>query len=395
MSGGARRAWLVARREWQQRVRSRAFRISTVLTVLIVLGIIVLPQVVGGSAKPARTVGLVGAHSASLPALMRAAGDQSDITVNTRTYPHRAAALGALRTGDVAVVLVDQRALVWKAAPDAQLRTVVTASVQEVDRQEAIAELGLTQEEAQRLLQPPALTSTSLEPQTKERTDRIALATIGLILLFVAISTYGGALLAGIVEEKSSRVVEVLLSRLRPTELLVGKVAGIGLVGLAQFVVVAVVAVIALSVSGSAHVPPAAPTTIAWILVWFVLGYAFYSVMYGAAGSLVSRQEDAQAMAFPVTAVLLIGYLFSFSALQDSNSPAAIVASLFPFTAPMVMTIRIAIGGVPWWQIAMSVALVLATMAVMVRIAARVYAGAVLRIGGRVKLREAWRAART
>jgi ABC-2 type transport system permease protein len=394
MTGGGQRAWLVARREWTQRIRSRAFRVSTVLSILIVVAIIVVPQIVGNAGKPTRTVAIVGSHSAVLPASLRLAGDQSDIIVRVVTFPTEAAARGALRSGDVAVVLVDQRALLWKAAADAKLRTVVASAVQAVDRREAIAELGLTPEQAQRLLRPPSLTSTSLEPQTKERSDRVVLATVGLILLFVAISTYGGVLLVGVVEEKSSRVVEVLLSRLRPTELLMGKIAGIGLVGLAQFGAVALVAILVLSFSGSTHVPPAAPAAIAWIVVWFVLGYAFYSVMYGAAGSLASRQEDAQAMTFPISAVLLVGYLLSFTVLQDPNSAVAVIGSLVPFTAPMVMTVRMGTGGVPWWQITLSMALMVATIVVMVRLAGRVYAGAVLRIGGRVRLREAWGGAR-
>ncbi len=207
----------------------------------------------------------------------------------------------------------------------------------------------------------------------------------------MAISIYGGFLLVGVVEEKSSRVVEVLLSRLRPTELLAGKIAGIGLVGLAQFAVVAASALIALATSGNTLAPKTTPGTIGWILFWFVLGYGFYSVLFAAAGSLVSRQEEAQSMTFPITAVLLLGYFFSFGAVQSPDSAAALVGSLVPPTAPMVMTVRIANGGVAWWQIVLSVLLMLATIYGMVQLAGRIYAGAVLRIGRRVKLREAWR----
>ncbi len=395
MTGGTRRALLVARREWNQRVRSRAFRISTVLTMLVVVAIIVLPQILNNGSTPTRTVGVVGAQAPELPVFLREAGRATGITVQTRTFPNQAAARAALRSGDVDVLLIGQRALVWKAEPDDSLQAAVTGAVQALDRQNVIAQLGLSQDQARRLLEPPALTSSSLEPQTKERSARVAMATIGLILLFVAISIYGGILLVGIIEEKSSRVVEVLLSRLRPTELLVGKITGIGLVGLAQFGAAAVVAVVAISLSGNSDIPRAAPAAIAWIVVWFVLGYAFYSVMYGAAGSLVSRQEDAQAMTFPISAVLLVGYLLSFAALPNPDAPLAVIGSLVPFTAPMVMTVRIASGDVPWWQIALSVLLMVGTIAVMIRVAGRVYAGGVLRFGRRVRLSEAWRGAGT
>ncbi len=192
-------------------------------------------------------------------------------------------------------------------------------------------------------------------------------------------------------EEKSSRVVEVVLSRVRPTELLAGKIAGIGSVGLAQFTVVAVAALAALALSDSAQAPQTTPGTIGWIVFWFVLGYGFYAVLYAAAGSLVSRQEEAQSMTFPITAILLVGYLFSLGTAESPDSLGALIGSFVPPTAPMVMTVRIANGGVPWWEIVLSVALMLATIYGMVQLAGRIYAGAVLRIGRRVKLKEAWR----
>ena len=132
----------------------------------------------------------------------------------------------------------------------------------------------------------------------------------------MAIVFYGGFVLIGVVEEKSSRVVEVLLSRLRPTELLAGKILGIGLVGLAQFALVAASALVALALSENTLAPETTPSTIGWVVFWFVLGYAFYSVLYATAGSLVSRQEEAQSIQFPITAVLLIAYFF---ALDDGR----------------------------------------------------------------------------
>ncbi len=388
---GTRRAWLVARREWNQRVRSPAFRISTLLSAAIVVAIILVPQAYGGGVTPSRTVGLVGANASQLPGILQAAGRPLGITVETRTFADDEAGRDALRSGDVDVLLTDQRALVWKAEPDDTLRAVVTTAVGAVERQQAIADLGLTPEEAQRLLQPPELTSDSIEPFTKERSARIALAMIGLVLLFTAISVYGSFLLVGVVEEKSSRVVEVVLSRVRTTELLAGKIAGIGLVGLAQFAAVAAAGLAALALSNGTVAPQTTPGTIGWIVFWFVLGYGFYAVLYATAGSLVSRQEEAQSMTFPIAGIMLVGYFFAFGAAESPDSVGALIGSFIPPTAPMVMTVRIANGGVPWWEIALSVALMLAAIYGMVRLAGRIYAGAVLRIGRRVKLKEAWR----
>ena len=349
-----------------------------------------IPQLYGGGSAPTRTVGLVGSTSTELPAALRATGDRLALHVKTETFADEAAGVAALRSGDVAVLLVDQDRLVWKQRSDAKLRAVVTAAVQAVQQQRAIDDLGLTPAQAEQLLRPPDLRSTSLEPMTKEASARQDLARIAVVLLFMALSFYGSFVLMGVVEEKSSRVVEVLLSRLRPTELLVGKILGIGLVGLAQFSVVAASALIAFRLSTNTAAPATTPSTMIWIVFWFLLAYAFYSVLYATAGSLVSRQEETQSLSLPIAGFMLVAYILAFIAAESPDGTAAIVGSLFPPTAPMVMIVRIANGSVPWWQIVLSVGLMVVTIYGMVRLAGRIYAGAVLRIGRRLRLREAW-----
>ena len=389
---GARRVWLVVRREWIQRVRSTAFRVSTVISAAIVVAIIAIPRSTAAARRHGGSSGWSARARRSWRASCRRRGRRSTSPCGCARSTTRRQGRTALRSGDADVLLVGQRALVWKAEVDDQLGAVVTSSVQAVEQQRAIDELGLTTDEQQQL-RPVPLSSSSLEPVTKERTARMALATITLVLLLMFISFYGGFLLVGVIEEKSSRVVEVLLSRVRPTELLTGKIGGIGLVGLAQFALVAAAALIALAFSDNRDLPTTTPGTIGWVVFWFVLGYAFYAVLYGAAGSLVSRQEEAQSMTFPITAVLVVAYIFALEAAQSPDSLATLIGSFLPPTAPLVMIVRIANGSVPWWQIALSVALMLVTIYGMVRLAGRIYAGAVLRTGGRVKLREAWRGA--
>lgn len=386
---GARRVWLVIRREWNQRVRSTAFRISTVVAAAIVVAIIAVPQILGADLNQ-RTVGVVGMGSPQLASVMQTAGTQVGLTVRVRGFGDEAAGEAALRSGDVDVLLVGQRALVWKSEVDEQLGAVVTSAVQAIEQQRAIGELGLTPDQL-RTLRPVPVTSRSLEPVVKERSGRLDVAVIGLVLLLLAISFYGGFLLVGVIEEKSSRVIEVLLSRLRPTELLAGKIAGIGLVGLAQLSMVAAAGLVALALSHDHHLPTTTGGTIAWIVVWFVLGYGFYAVLYGTAGSLVSRQEEAQSMTLPITAVLLVAYFVALQATRSPDATTTLILSFVPPTAPMVMIVRIANGTVPWWQIALSVLLMLATIYGMVLLAGRIYTGAVLRLGRRVKLRDAWR----
>jgi ABC-2 type transport system permease protein len=387
MTGRARRAWLVARREWDQRVRSRAFLVATAISIALVVALILMPDVFGGGGT--RTVGVVGERSGELPMRIRAAGDAVGLSVETRPFGDPAAGRTALRSDEVEVVLLDRGALLWKSDVDPQLGAAVAEAVQSVERQRVTDELGLSAAEAASVVRPVELRTATLERVTQERSDRKELATLTVGVLLMAIAFYGGFVVVGVVEEKSSRVVEVVLAHLRPSELFVGKIAGIGLAGLAQLGLIAAAALVALafSVNPSAET---APSTIPWLIFWFVLGYAFYAVLYGTVGSLISRQEEAESIQFPVTAGLLVAYFLSMEAASSPDSTAAMIASFVPFTAPMVMTIRIAYGDVALWEILLSVAIMTATIFGMVQLAARVYSGAVLRIGRRVRLREAW-----
>ncbi len=393
MNGVLKRVWLVTRREWNQRARTRAFRISTLISIGIVVVLIMAPEIYGGGDGSRRTIGLVGASSSQLPEALDASGDQLGLSVKTREFADESAGRVALLSEDVSVLLVDQARLVWKAEPDEQLQGTVISAVGVVERQRAIEDLGLTSEEAHRLLGAPELRSTSLQRVTEEQTARADLGRIGVVLLFMAIAFYCGFVLVGVVEEKSSRVVEVLLSRVRPTELFAGKILGIGLVGLAQFALVVVSALVALSIADNTLAPDTTPSTLGWIVFWFVLGYAFYAVLYAAAGSLVSRQEETQSLQLPMTGVLFLAYVLAFVATESPDGAAALLGSFIPPTAPMVMIVRIAHGPVPWWQIVLSVGLMVATIYGIVQVAGRIYAGGVLRFGGRVRLKEAWRGA--
>lgn len=186
MNGVLKRVWLVTRREWTQRARTRAFRISTLISIGIAVVLIMAPEIYGGGDGNRRTIGLVGASSAQLPEVLEASGDQLGLSVKTRGFADEPAGRVALRSGDVSVLLVDQARLVWKADPDEQLQGIVISAVGALERQQAIEDLGLISEEAQRLLRAPVLRSTSLERATEEQTARADLGRIGVVLLFVA-----------------------------------------------------------------------------------------------------------------------------------------------------------------------------------------------------------------
>jgi ABC-2 type transport system permease protein len=200
----------------------------------------------------------------------------------------------------------------------------------------------------------------------------------------------------GVVEEKASRVVEIVLSSVRPWQLLLGKVLGLGAVGLLQLVVLGGAG---LAVAGAAGVLTAGaglvPTLVS-VVVWYLLGFALYATVFAAAGSLVSRQEDTQSVLSPITITVLLGFVVGFNLLtSDPRGTAITVISLLPPFSPMFMPARVALGVAPALQVVLAFVLTIAFTAAVLALGGRIYANSVLRTGARVSLRVALGRART
>jgi len=220
------------------------------------------------------------------------------------------------------------------------------------------------------------------------------LAFVGTLLLYIAIITFGYYVASGVVEEKSSRVAELVLSAIRPVELLTGKVVGIGLLGLVQLVAVSGIGLAAALGTGLVDLPATAASTAVLVVLFFVLGYAFYACAFAVAGAIVSRQEDVQSTTSPMLIALVSGYLAAISVIDKPESTLATVCTFLPPVAPMIVPARAAQDALPAWELALSVVLMLAGTAALMRLAARIYERAVLRMGAPLKLREALRFAR-
>jgi ABC-2 type transport system permease protein len=283
------------------------------------------------------------------------------------------------------------RRLEWKGKPDEQLKTIVTGAIQLATIRERAAAAGISPGALAALLTPPPVTNVQLGSAPGRSPGDEAAVLVMTIVLFFGISVYGQMVLTGVLEEKASRVVEVLLARIPARALLAGKIAGIGLLGLAQIGVTALAALVAVTAVGSAGVPTVRGPVLAWALVWFVLGYALYATVYGALGSLGSRVEDAQAVAGPVTVVMVLAYFASFTTIGQPDSVFARAISYFPLTAPMAMPGRIAMGAAAWWEPVVAAALTLAAIAGLVVLAGRVYTRAILHSGPSLSLRDIWR----
>ena len=254
------------------------------------------------------------------------------------------------------------RRLERRGTPDATLQAVVSTAIQVAALRDRAAAAGV--DETTGTFAHPCLSRTWRSVPSRRTADDDAAVALMTVVLLAAIVIYGNLVLTGVVEEKSSRVVEVLLARVPAKALLGGKVVGIGLLGLGQLAVTAAVALVALMVVDSVDLPAVTGGVLAWVLVWFVLGYALYATLYGALGSLASRTEDAQAVAGPVGYVLIGGYWASFAALSfDPDGPWARILSLFPPTAPLAMPGRIALGAARWWESPVAVILTMAAIA--------------------------------
>ena len=390
---GLRQGWLVARREIRERTRSKAFWAAIAGTLAVVIAAIVIPATIQTS-KVTRDVGFTGTTPVTLPAAVIDQGRAVDVTVRPHNYDGAAAGENALRDRNVAVLVDDAHTLTWLGKPDERLRAIVTGAIQLVAIQQRAAAAGIDPGQLQAIVAPVPVENHELGLVAGRSPDNETAATIMSILLLLAIMLYGNLVLTGVAEEKSSRVVEVLLARMPARNLLAGKVAGIGLLGFAQFAVTALAALVAALAVGSADIPAVGGGVLAWVVAWFVLGYAIYAMAYGALGSLASRTAEASNAAIPVSFVLGAAYWASYVVVANNPDSAwSKLVSLFPATAPFAMPGRIALGAAAWWEPIIATALTVAAIVGLAVLAGRVYTGAILHTGPTLKLRDAWSAA--
>jgi ABC-2 type transport system permease protein len=274
------------------------------------------------------------------------------------------------------------------------LRSVLQLVAQRAALDQQVTALGGDPAKVATAISAAAVTVTALEPPRKANSQQLAIGILTSILIYMALLLNGQAVAQGVVEEKTSRVVEILLGAVRPWQLMIGKVLGLGTVGLVQVAAIALSGVAAAVATGVLHLHSVSTVSaIVWLIVWFLLGYAAYSLAFAAVASLVSRQEEVAAATTPVLMLLIIGYVIGISILPSNpGSPFVAVLSMIPIFAPTLMPVRLALGVVPAWQAAVSLAGMVVVIPLLLGIAARIYRNAVLRSGARVRLRDAWRA---
>ena len=382
---------LIAGREISTRVKSKAFVWTTVaLVAAVVLGGVLL-HFVGSQSDTAQQVGVTPEASGVTEQLV-ALGSVLGTTIETQGV-ESAEAEALLKDGTVSAVVTGTdplTVLVHTKLPDA-LSPVLGSLAQQEALSSAVTELGGDPGEVGREIAQAAPDVTALEPAPEQDNAQIVAGFVAGILLFISLMTAGQLVAQGVVEEKSSRVVELLLATVRPWQLMAGKVLGIGVIGLSQVVLVVgagagTAALLGLVDASSINLG----VTALWVIVWFVVVFSMYALALAALAALVSRQEDVGSVTAPVITLMMIPYLIGITiAPWDPTNPLVVWLSFVPFCAPMLMPMRIALGEVAPWEIALSLGLSLALIPVLVWLAGRIYSNAVLRSGGRIKLKDA------
>ena len=386
-----RTTWLVASREIRLRAKTRVFVATSVILLIAVALAVALPAILSGKSKPDK-IGVVGGTTTTITGIITQAGRLSGGQAIAVSEPNQAAAEAALRNGDLTAVLVPNKEIIVKQVPLGG----VSGSVETLARLAGLSKL--IQDvpgAANAVAQGVTLPVRGLQAPSTSLSSRLT-GLFTIVIVWVLISVYGSQIALGIGEEKSSRVVEVLLSTVRPVQLLIGKVLGIGLLALAQAVSMVLVFIIAGFASGSNLVHGATLNVVIAGGVFMILGYAFYCTAFAAAGSLVSRQSDVNSTIMPVQLPLILAYALSYTVIYaDGANTFYHVLGFLPPTAPIAMPVLYAAGDVPAWQVVIAAVLTAAGTVWMARIAVRIYSNSILRTGPRISFRQAIKESRS
>jgi ABC-2 type transport system permease protein len=383
---------VIAAREFMSRIRTRVFAITTVLTIVGIGAYILLQAYVfNKSTTSSLDVGFVGAAQ-SIAAPVRTEAAAFGETISVHPYASVAAGTADLQSGVLDALVSGSGAgtvVAVQSAVDPTLETVLNDQTRQQVLSQYLTQHGLPPSDVLGQLNF-SVAVNELSPVNAARIQQIVIGLLVAGILYTTMVIYGQLVAAGVIEEKSNRIVEILLATVRPWQLMLGKVIGIGLIALVQVVLIAVVALVLASATKLVSIPTLSVDVVISGIVWFVLGYLMYALVFAAAGSMVSRQEDVTSVALPVILVLVAAWIIALTvAAPNPGSTATTVFSFIPVFSPVIMPVRIAAGVAPFWQVAISVALVIATIYLCAAVAGRIYRNSVLHVGGRVKLTDA------
>jgi ABC-2 type transport system permease protein len=348
---------LIAGREITMRLRSKAFVISTGVLMLAVLASVVLGSIFGAQTETTK-VAVVGGATAvvedsdaleAVPAADEAAAEQllRDGEVDAIVAPAASEPLGIIVTG-------------LDSTPDSVVRALSVRPTVEL-----------------------------LEPAAVDPTLAYLVAFGFGIVFFMSALTFGTTIAQSVVEEKQTRVVEILLSTVTARALLTGKVIGNSVLAFGQILAIAALALLGLMLTGQRVLLGGLGTSVIWFIVFFAIGFVMLAALFAATAAMVSRAEDIGSVTTPVTMLVMIPYLLVI--FFNDNATVLAIMSYVPFSAPVGMPMRVFLGTAEWWEPFVSLAILLATTALAVLVGERIYRNSLLKTGARVPLGEALR----
>jgi ABC-2 type transport system permease protein len=365
------------RRELRERGRDRGFAISVGISLLIVVVAVVIAALVSGRDKtPSFTVGFTGPRAAAEQQFADREAPAYKITLTSSVVTDSAGAQALVKSGKMDA-LVDGGQVFVQDSVDPKLAPVLAG-----------ANLA---SQVTNLDQLQGQSTVKLAPKDPDAGQRKTVALVAEIMLFSQMIAYCMWVATGVVEEKASRVIEVLLSSTSARVLLTGKIIGIGALGLLQLAATAAVGIGAGSATGALHMTG---QTVGIVAVWFTLGYVFYASAYAAVAARVSRQEEMQTAVQPLNLLLMVPYFAAFAALSNPDAVWVRVLSLIPPFSVLIQPVRIAGGDASWWEPVVAIGLMAVLTVGIVAAGARVYENSVLRFGSKVPMRVAWTAGR-
>ena len=420
------KTWTVLKSEFGRRVRSKWFIIMTLIGPLLLLGIVFVPAIVGvmASSGNVRTIALVDRTDVLAGRLQESADDQFAFVTREADVDslRRAVEAGELDgyliippeyaqgEGEATYYSVEGGGLTLENSLRSLLDSAVDAyRLEAADASAEVVEI---------LRSQPSVRLLKLTEEGEQADASAASSVLGFIMGFFMYGTilfYGAYVMHGVMEEKQSRVLEVIVSSVRPFELLMGKVLGIGAMGLLQMGVWALI-LIGLTMAAGGIVslfldpadfnlpasagqeellgaadfalPAIDPGLFVWFLLFFLGGYLLYSSLFAAVGSTVEHQQDAQGMMLPLTLLIVIPILFISVVVEAPNTTLSILLSFVPFFSPILMIVRLAVTAVPFWQVALSFLLLCGTFVGAVWVSSRIYRVGILMYGKKPTLRE-------
>ena len=405
-------AGVIALREILSRVRDRTFVISTIFLLVLVAASTTVPILLTNRGAPSVTVATVGPRASAVADTARGlgaaavtAGDASGdgqgpalpgqapapaAKVTVAPVADAAAAEARVRDGSADAALLPAPGgaglqLVGRREVPTELRDLVAAAAATTAVQERLAAAGVAPDQARRILSSASGAAPQqrlLEPPRADTDLALASSTAFGFLFFLTTFLFGMAIAQSVVEEKQSRIVEILVAAVPVRVLLAGKVLGNTALALGQITLFAAVGLAGASVAGQAGLVSLLLRASPWFLVFFLLGFLMLACLWAAAGALANRQEDLQATTVPLQVLVFVPFFTAMYVFTPGTLLTAL--SYIPFTAPIAMPRRLALGDAAWWEGVLAAAGVAATAVLLVALATRIYERSVLRTGGRL-----------